>query len=161
MSRGEPSFWNDLRTAAAAWVKFPWLPVVAIAFPFALELFEGPAWPAGLISAILYAGWLGTERICYLRFFRRRSITLRELWRMTRSFAPRYAFLGAVGALLIAPASIVLAATTPAGRSVDIDGFLLYAGVVGFVFGVTCTFITPALAFTTRRVGQQRGSVSA
>jgi len=152
MPGGEPSFWNDLRASAAAWVRFPWLPAVSVALTGASSLFDGLAWPVGFSSVIFTAGWIGTERICYLRAFRGRPITRGELWRMTRSFILRYAALGAVLSLLTVPAIIVLAATTPAGGSTAVDGFLLYASVVGVVFGVTCTFITPALAFTTRRL---------
>jgi hypothetical protein len=155
MPKGEPSFGRDLRTSAAAWVRYPWLPVVSMVLTLTTTLFDGPVWPVGLLAVILYAGWLGTERICYLKAFRGRPVSIKELWRMTLSFAPRYAVLGAVVAVLITPASIMLAATAPAdGSDPDLDGFLLYASVVGLVIGVTFTFIAPALAFTTRRVRQ-------
>jgi hypothetical protein len=152
MRRGEPSFWSDLLTSAAAWVKFPWLPVVSITLTVAADLSDGPWWPVSFLSLFVTAGWIGTERICYLRAFRERGITRDELRRMTLSFIPRFAILGMAVAPLIIPAVIVFAATAPTDGATDVAGFLLYANAVGFVLGVTCTFIMPALAFTTRRV---------
>jgi len=148
----QSSFWNDLRNSAAAWARFPWLPAVSVALTGGSALFDGVAWPLGLCSLLFTAGWIGTERICYLRAFRGRPITVGEVWRMTRSFILRYALLGAVLSLLMVPAIIVLAVTTPASGSGEVDGFLLYASVAGFLMGVGCTFIMPALAFTTRRL---------
>jgi hypothetical protein len=152
MPRGEPSFRDDLRTSAAAWGRFPWLPAASISLTLAGILSNGPAWPAGLLSLIFYAGWLGTERISYLRAFRKRPVTRSELWRLTRAFAPRYAVLSCAIAPLIVPGIIVLAVTRPAHGPADTGGFRLYANVVGLLIGIAFTFVTPALAFTTRRV---------
>jgi hypothetical protein len=71
---------------------------------------------------------------------------------LTRAFAPRYAVLSCLIAPLILPGIIVLAATTPARGPADTDGFLLYANAVGLLISIAFTFVTPALAFTTRRV---------
>lgn len=152
MPRGEPSFWDDLRTSVRAWGRFPWLPAASVALTLTGTLSNGPAWPAGLLSLIFYAGWFGTERISYLRAFRKRPLTRSEVWRLTRAFAPRYAVLGFVTAPLILPGIIVLAASRPAHGSADTSGFLLYANVVGLLISIAFAFVTPALAFTTRRV---------
>jgi hypothetical protein len=152
MPRSEPSFWDDLRTSAGAWGRFPWLPAASVALTLTGTLSNGPAWPAGLLSLIFYAGWVGTERISYLRAFRSRPLTRSELWRLTRAFAPRYAVLSCLIAPLILPAIIALAATTPARGPADTGGFLLYANAVGLLISIAFTFVTSALAFTTRRV---------
>lgn len=152
MPTGGPSFWEDLRTSGAAWGRFPWLPAASVVLTVTGTLSNGPLWPIAVLSLIFYAGWLGTERISYLRAFRKRPVTRSELWRLTRAFAPRYAMLGFVVAPLILPGIIVLAVSRPAHGSVDTAGFLLYSNVVGLLIGIAFTFVTPALAFTTRRV---------
>lgn len=92
----EPSFGSDLRLALAAWRRFPWLPAVSVGLAAIAHVPEESAFYVVLLLAwgIASAGWLGTERICYLRASRGKSIHVGELWRLTRSFVVRYSALG-------------------------------------------------------------------
>ena len=151
----EPSFVDDLRFAAATWRRFPWLPIVSVALGTVSNGFvsvEGPFTALWLVAAVVYAGWIGTERICYLRSARGRRIELRELRRFTTSFILRYALLAILFGLLLIPLFLIFLV----GRDLDDvrpigTGSVIAATVIGLVLDVALTFVTPALAFTTRR----------
>jgi hypothetical protein len=151
--RDEPSFWGDLRRSAVVWLRRPWLPAISVALASGGFASGGVLWPVSLIVLLMTTGWVGTERIIYLRAFRGLPVRRRELVRMTLAFVPRYALLGGLFALLMLPATIALSAfRSPAGEDPNLSGFFWYVGAVGFTIGVALTFVTPALAFTTRRI---------
>lgn len=158
----EPSFASDLRLALAAWRRFPWLPAVSIGLAAIGQLPEEPAFllALGLASLLVTVGWVGTERICYLGAFRGKQIRVRELWRLTRAFLGRYLVLGMVMAIPVFVLVIGVALTDaltewPSERLVG--GFLVALYVVIAFVDLALTFVTPALAFSTRRVRQALG----
>jgi hypothetical protein len=148
------SFGTDLGRALAAWRRLPWLPAVSVAIGATFHL-PDKLWPLVLVILALQAGWVGTERICYLRAFRGKPIRAAELWRLTRAFVIRYCALAmAVGIPLIVVLTVlsltgVLAGVSSEG-SLGPSLIVLYAFSV--VVDVALTFVTPALAFTTRKV---------
>lgn len=147
-----PTFFSDLRFSLAAWRRFPWLPPISIALALA-TLLNGSLTAVAIVALIIGAGWLGTERIVYLRAFRSKPIRPSELWRFTRSFVVRFAVLGVCVGLPLMLLPLVLFATGRAtgARSWGVLVFVLYAYTA--VVDVALTFVTPALAYTTRRVG--------
>jgi hypothetical protein len=153
----EPSFASDLRLALGAWRRFPWLPAVSVGLAAVGQLPEEPAFllALGLTSLLVTVGWVGTERICYLRAFRGKPIQVRELWRLTGAFLGRYLELGMIMAIPVIVLVIGVAITDaltefPSERLVGAFLVALYI-VIAFV-DVALTFVTPALAFSTRRV---------
>jgi hypothetical protein len=149
----EPSFWEDLRSALAAWARFPWLPAISVALSLLTSFLPEPLWFVGFLVSVLYVGWVGTERICYLRAFRSNPITTRELWRLTFAFVMRYATLGLVIVLPLAPIFIWATSRSMEGDSFEPAAeFLVVSWVATVAIDVCLTFVTPALAFTARRV---------
>lgn len=141
------SFGHDLGLALRAWRRFPWLPVVSVALTVAV--LPEPAWLV-LLPAVLSAGWVGTERIAYLRAFRGKSLEAWELWKLTRAFVIRYLVLGIVAFF---PIALVLYGVSAAQPLESFAGGRLIAlyGLTSLV-DMLLTFVTPALAFSTRRV---------
>ena len=152
----EPSFRDDLRLALAAWRRFPWLPAVSVGLAAVGQLPEEPVFLAlVLVSLMVTVGWVGTERICYLRAFRGKQIRVGELWRLTRAFLGRYAVLGMVVAVPLIAILIGVAITdTLTGSPSErwLGGFLVAMYVIFAFVDFALTFVTPALAFSTRRV---------
>jgi hypothetical protein len=112
---------------------------------------EEPAFLALVtLSLLVTAGWIGTERICYLRAFRGKSIRAGELWRLTRAFLVRYAVLGLLLFVLFIPLGALAYSRVLSDdpRQVTIVGMY----VLWVLVDVALTFVTPALAFSTRRV---------
>ncbi len=147
----EPSFGSDLRRAAATWRRLPWLPAVSVGLAAATHL-PDEFWVLSLVVIALNVGWLGTERICYLRAFGGKPIGPTELWRLTRAFIMRYAILGVVVALPFIP--FVILAFSHILSDGARRGFLVGLYVLSAVVDVVLTFVTPALAFSTRKVRQ-------
>lgn len=107
-----------------------------------------------LAIMVINAGWFGTERICYLRAFRGQSITAPELGRFTRAFIMRYAVLGLI---VVVPFVLLLLPAFLDTRSEGPRTDLLVAMVILItIVDLALTFVTPALAFSTRRV---RGAI--
>lgn len=102
-------------------------------------------------TLLLYAGWIGTERIWYARLWRGGGMTAGELVRFTRAFVFRYLALGgvmvglAVPFLFLGSVFEVQAETAPAQ---------MLNALIGIASGIVFTFIVPALAYTTASVGE-------
>jgi hypothetical protein len=95
---------------------------------------------------IFEIGWLGTQRVWYLRAFRDGGLTLDEAWRFTWAFVGRFLTLGLVIGIVATP--VVL----PAFASRRAIGIVVGV-IVTLLADFALTFVTPALAFTTRSVG--------
>jgi hypothetical protein len=100
---------------------------------------------ASTIFLVLFAGWFGTERIWYLRAFRGETLGREEIWPLTSAFRRRFIALAFIFGLAMIPAILpfVLISGSP--------------GVIGFFVWILAldaamTFVTPALAFSTRSV---------
>ena len=158
----EPSFASDLRLALAAWRRFLWLPAVFVGLAAIGQLPEEPAFllALGLASLLVTVGWVGTERICYLRAFRGKQIRVRDLWRPTRAFLGRYLVLGMVLAIPVIPLVIgvtIADVLTEFPRERLLGAYLVALYIVVAFVDLALTFVTPALAFSTRRVRQALG----
>jgi len=173
---GVRAFWLDLGKALRAWGAAPALPIVSTVLLLLTELssIAGP----GLRSAVpnfpwfavltlislpfllFWVGWLGTQRIWYLRIFRGETLSAGEAWHLSWSYVGRYVVLGVIvgtpiTALIVAVifSEAQTAAATGTATPSRLPGwttglFLAY----WFVADVVLTFVTPALAYTTPRV---------
>lgn len=142
---GFAAYRGDLAAALGAWRYDPRIPMISAALALATLLPERWLW-VGLPAFAFSAGWVGTERMFYLRAFRGLPLLTSERWRFTWAFFGRYALLGLV---MSAPLCALLWLTVVTGsQGLILPGII----VVGVLLDVALTFVTPALAFTTRRV---------
>src|SRR3712207_9312976 len=86
-------FKADLRSSLKAWRVAPLLPLISVPL-FSTSYIPEQSWWLGLPVLLLMIGWVGSERIWYLRIYRGEAISPGELWRMTRAFFGRFAILG-------------------------------------------------------------------
>lgn len=169
-------FWRDLVKAAHAWTMAPALPLASVLVMLPLETdsviapplraaYPGVPWSAFAVFIevpfLLFGfGWLGTQRIWYLRIFRGANLAAREAWELSWKFLGRYFVLGVlVGFPIFALYLGVLlwqirgAAATGSAPHVVFPIWLLIAFLAyWFVVDLVLTFVAPALAYTTARV---------
>ena len=165
------TFAQDLRHALKAWKAQPRLPVLALAIeggPYIVTAITywligypacnsmrgdgcGPLLPAmpwvTLIFTIVFLGWYGTERIWYMRAFRGQPLERGEFWPLTSAFRGRFFVLGVLAALAMVPSLFL---------SLAIGGNAGGVVFIAWMFAVDAalTFVTPALAFSTRKAFQ-------
>jgi hypothetical protein len=144
-SGGRAAYRADLTASLRAWGTYPLIPALSVAFAL-LTLVPPPWWWLTLPVAIFAIGWPGTERMLYLRAFRGLPLLRSELVPFTVAFLGRFFALGVVATIAMSGIGLVYAATAD-------TTIRLIAVAVGFLaLDVFLTFVTPALAFTTRRV---------
>lgn len=148
-------FKADLGASLKAWRVAPLLPLISVGLALTPHIPQ-PWWWLALPVLLLAIGWLGSERIWYLRIFRDEAISSRELWRMTRAFFGRFVRLGLVAAVAFVPVMVVglpRLLDEPENTDVLANGPPFVAMAVAmFVVYFALTFVTPALSFSTRRV---------
>lgn len=107
-------------------------------------------WIVGPPAAIVSVGWSGTERLVYLRLWRSRELSGRDMTLATTEFVwPVLRLLLLVllpSATIAAGAAVAVAAAT--GGAVHPLPVSLGTGIL---VGLVLTFALPALVFTTRR----------
>lgn len=162
----QAGFLDDVGRVLRAWRTAPLLPAVTVGVGV-LQLLAAVEQPAvALVSALLallLLGWPCAERVWLLRLWTGRQMTLGQAWRGTMRCFGRMFVLGLVSllgaALLLLPLGIALTLRV----QVDPDGALTLPGgeppwVAPYVMAVTLvgycllTFVTPALAYSSRRV---------
>ena len=147
----DPGFFADLRTALAMWWRSPWMPVTGVVLALWQDLSyrfidsDGLLFLVTLPALIVWVGWPGVERLWYLRAFRGERLRIRETRRFVGAYFWRYAALGLVVAV---PFGVLLAVLLLLGSATWRVGLV----VASLAFDVALTFVTPALAYTTRRV---------
>lgn len=155
------TFFGDVRAALNVWRRFPVLPAVSVGLFLILTGIRS-GW-AALLSFVIFffmAGWVGTERMFYLRGFRGKPMAVGEALRFTRAYIGRYMWLGIVTMLPVIAIYIVIAAVSdaPFGDAGGTQWAPLVINMVALIiWDVALTFVTPALAFTTPVVGKAWG----
>jgi hypothetical protein len=152
------SFIADLDVSLGVWRAQPALPILSLLLALAIaipaSLGRGHAhrgWGAlGGLFTIVWAGWVGTERLWYLRAFRGRRVELRELRALTWAYLGRFLALGLLVGL---PLSLVLWPLFLARPT----GYLVVFAAVSLILDIGGTFVTPALAFSTRSARRAAG----
>ncbi|GAC1411936.1 MAG: hypothetical protein NVSMB57_07220 [Actinomycetota bacterium] len=157
----DPGFIADCREAVRAWKAFPQLVVFTLALGIVLVL--PPAWRVVTLPlVILEIGWHGASRMLYLRAFRGRPAAGREIWAMTKAYIGRFIVAGLILAIPMIVVSVlflfVFRGDSPVNgtpRAAQLQGwYLLTMFALGLVVDVILTFVTPALAFSTRKAGE-------
>lgn len=150
-------FVDDTKASLAAWRKAPLLPIVTALIGLIPAFDVRPEYgywtPAFIfLTAFLAAGWLGTQLVWYQRVFDGKRLQTGDLIPLTWSFIARYVWLFCLASIPPFVVLLVLAIKwhtlvfvgSPGGRL----GLLAYVLVVQMVG----TFMSPALAFSTRKV---------
>lgn len=147
------SFLADLRGAAALWSTAPLLPVITVGLAVTAEglflLGRTTSRPLGLLALpvqLFLVGWVGTERIWYLRLFSGAELRRDELWPLTLAFLGRFCVLG------FALGFFALVVLLPAvGSGARVGGKVAFVAVV-LLGDAALTFVTPILAFSVNSV---------
>lgn len=158
----------DLKWSASALMASPWLVFVSIAPFVLLELRVRDVHPVVLWSLlwlaaeVFFLGFIGTQRVWFLRRVRGVGIHPGEVWTLSWRFFGRFFCLDLLLAIpILAVAIPVIVANThqvvnSTGAVVTTTSYTwkLTVAVValGFVFDVLLTFVVPALALSTRSV---------
>lgn len=152
-------FFHDLRWSVSCWGSAPLFVALAVAFQMAVPAVAGTdANVCILVLLPCWAGFLGTERIFYLRAYAGYRLEWREVPSLTLRFLGP--FLG-LGLLILIPELVFVAALALARRmrgAAHVHHPL--AALTGWERGtlvavvllidVLFTFVVPALTFTTR-----------
>lgn len=144
----DPGFLTDLRSAVRVWRAHPYLPLVAMVL---WALARVRFFPVQLVLALAWVSWPGVVRIWYLRAFSDKDLRPTELIGLWRAFFWRYVRLGLV---LVVPAFILAVVVQLDAHP---DRFTVIFVGWTFVADFALTFVTPALAYSTGRVGDAFG----
>jgi len=152
-------FWTNLASAARALVSQPSVPLVSVAvmlFPGVLVL--TPLHHSVALSVIDFAGaifllgWYGAERVFFLRHLEGKPVTLRHLLELVKPFMGRFFAVGLLfGIVMLIPMRVVAAFGLHRSHGAPLSAsFWVSFGVVLVIMDFALTFVTPALAYTTR-----------
>lgn len=162
-------FVADLERAAGAMARSPFLVLASLApgvlFAVALQLRspgqKGFRIVIELAAELAMVGFVGTQRIWFLRAYRGAPTKPAEVARLTAGFFPRFALLGLpAGTVIVVGVSLANAlARSPVNRGPGPVG-AAHGGLIGRVsdlviilaIDVAWTFVVPALALSTRSV---------
>jgi hypothetical protein len=147
----------DLRWALRVWREEPMLPLLTVLVEIAAYLplatqFLG----VGIPLQLALCGWVGTQRVWYLRASLGTPLRLDEVPRLTYRFLGRYLALSLLGGIPIAFVAFGFGLGSQVrDSSFDVTAAATILFTVTFlVADALATFITPALAFTTWRVSE-------
>ncbi|MCU1591051.1 MAG: hypothetical protein JWP11_2307 [Frankiales bacterium] len=114
----------------------------------------------GVVIAL--AGWPGTQRLWFLRAQTGRSMPFREAIQVSFRYFGRFAVLGLALSAFLVPLLIAVGVWYAKHTQRLADGtvvtpapswrVLVLIGIVTVVFDVICTFVTPAIVFTSHQV---------
>lgn len=161
---------GDLGRAWRVWVEQPGLPLcaAAVGVVVALGSSAGAVGASASLLSLLLLGWVGTERLWYLRAWQGGRLRPQELLPVTFRYLGRFLVLGALAGalyvLLALPALVVVVRRAAdvglsgaAAEQVDVSAVVpvwaavwLLAALVAL--DVAGTFVTPALVYSTWRV---------
>ena len=99
--------------------------------------------------ALFSIGYVGAERLWYRRAWDHRPFGPRTAWRASWGYLRRYFALGVFGGALIFLFELP-AILTSHGHIVDDAGYLVSSALALLFLDFIATFMTPALAYTTR-----------
>ena len=157
-----PATWDefkgDLRASLRAWMVAPLLPLTSVAL-FLPSYIPDPWWWIALPTLLFAMGWFGTERVWYLRIYRGQPVSPKELWRLTCAFFWRFVRLGFLTAIIWSPVPILAfqnMGNDPdrAKEAFSTPVVWITSAILTIVIDFALTFVTPALAFSTKRIGE-------
>jgi len=112
-----------------------------------------------LTASFLLLGWYGAERVFFQRHLEGKPVTLRHLLRLVIPFAGRFIALGLLFGIVVST-FFALAFAFSEHRPQDevkLAWFRVASGLVIVAVDFALTFVTPALAYTTRSAGRALG----
>ena len=151
-------FRADLTRALDVWREQPALPLMTTAYAAltALGAAGSVASNLGGIVAFVFLGWVGAERLWYLRAFTGRRLTVGHALKSALHYWGRFFVLGLFASLFILPLTLLaLPAMMHADKGADGRAeiglwVLVYFAVTTLIFDFALTFATPAIVYTTR-----------
>jgi hypothetical protein len=149
-------FRKDLSASFKAWRAAPLLPLISVSLLLTTHI-PNPWWWVPLPALLFSVGWVGSERIWYLRIYRNERITPRELWRMTWAFFWRFVRLGLLAMIVWSPVLFlairhIVNEPENAEKTFSTPTLWIASAILTVVIDFALTFVTPALAFSTRSV---------
>jgi hypothetical protein len=145
LGAADPGFIADVRSAVQLMVSRPWLSVTSLLIlsapllvPDAFNTLVAPVW-------FFAVGFPGTQRLWILRAFRGQPFTFDHAFKATWGYFGRFIRTQ----LLVTPVVAVGAGVGWLLES-DIVGAFVGASVAAILIDFAITFVTPALAFTTK-----------
>ena len=150
-------FLADLARSGEVLVRHPLLPLLTLGlalltqYPMLRDHFDSWAQTISLLAWVVMAGWVGTQRIWFLRAFRGEAMRPAELVTLTVAFTPRFVLLGL---LITLPTLVVvpLATVWVHDPRTLFTVWLVLPLVVSVATDVVLTFVTPALAYSTTKL---------
>jgi len=145
-------FGADLASAARALLSQPSVPLVSLAVTLQFFFITNAVKLAVLLFLL---GWYGAERVFFQRHLQGRSVSLPHLLRLVKPFMGRFLVLGVLCVTVLATffdaLDRVFGIAIPAhiGANTPVPVKLIMA-VLAIVTDFSLTFVTPALAYTTR-----------
>jgi len=163
--RQRAEFWTDLASAARALVNQPAVPFVSlVAWSVACVTTSAPrsivvrliVIVGGWASIFFLLGWYGAERVFFQRHLESKPVALRHLLGLVQPFMGRFVALGIPFGMVVAvPICIMVARSFAAAfkthQSLQVPTWFpasICLLLVAIDFALT--FVTPALAYTTR-----------
>jgi hypothetical protein len=158
------SFPRDLSAAAGVWRRRPLLPVTSVLvyllsyLPFAIanrasNSASGPSFVVTLPFLLFSVGYVGTERLWYKRAWEGRPFGLERVWLGSWRYVRRYLGLGFLMALIILVFALPSLVSNRGHVYADLS-YIVPTTVGLLLLDFIATFMTPALAFTTRSPDQ-------
>lgn len=162
-SLGTPTadFVQDVRRAVEVCRATPALPALTTLLAIAIA-YSSSAAPAHTLLAfvgLLFIGWVGSERLWFLRAYTGRTLSVRSALRASLHYWPRVLSLFLLLGLITVPLSIpIIVATVHAGAGsgtrpahVNLPAWaLVYSALLSLMIDFALTFVTPALIYTNR-----------
>jgi len=153
-------FTQDVARAFGVWRAVPALPLLTITFAVCAA-WGTSRWTGHIVAAlvsVVFLGWVGSERLWYLRAFTGRTLSVRAALSVSFSYWPRLLCLSLLVGVVTVPLSIpitiaaIRAGTDGGARHADLGvGWLIYSAVLSLLIDFTLTFVTPALIYTSGR----------
>ena len=154
----------DLSAAARALVAQPTVALVSIGlWWFPILVGAGTPGPprrnlglaiADLAVLLVFCGWMGAERIFFLRHFAGKPVTLRHLLSLVTSFMGRFIALGFLTGIALVVWSVLVAILSGGGVKALVPRSRIGPMAFTLVLDFALTFVPAALALTTRSVGR-------
>lgn len=161
----DPGFFDDLGRAVGVCRANPALPALTTLFAIAVAYSSSaaPAHTVGALVSLLLLGWVGSERLWFLRAYSGRTLSVRSALRVSMDYWPRVMCLG----LLLSPVPLsipILVASFQAVGSGTRHAHahlptwaLIYSVLLSLLIDFALTFVTPALMYTDRRARSALG----
>jgi hypothetical protein len=156
----DAQFIEDIARAFSVWRSVPALPLITVTFAVCAA-WSTSWWTGHVVAAIVsivFLGWVGSERLWYLRAFTGRRLSVRAALSVSFSYWPRLLCLGLLVGVVTIPLSIpitiaaVSAGTDGSARHAQLGvGWLIYSAALSLLIDFTLTFVTPALIYTSGR----------